>query len=144
MKLTLEVKRKYSFFWLRAIRNVRIDKCCAKCFIGHPFHEVYEATRFKDKAIVELDIKPETYVKAYYLCGLSLGFKYDENTHVAFVPAQEETIEIDNERIALKITDARRIDFESYKPSPEGEYTEEQRTCRNWIFANYIRDRMPL
>ena len=54
MKLTLEVKKKCSFFWLRAIRIVRIDKCCAKCFIGHTFHEVYEATRFKHTISVDL------------------------------------------------------------------------------------------
>ena len=36
------------------------------------------------------------------------------------------------------------IDFQSYQPHPEGEFTEEQRTCRNWIFANYLLDGMPL
>ena len=51
---------------------------------------------------------------------------------------------IENDRIRLVITDARQIDFEGYKPNPEGEFTEEQRACRNWIFANYLLDGMPL
>ena len=138
MKVSLEIKKRCSFFWLRAIRNARIDKCCAECFIGDKLNEVYEKTRFKDKATVELDIPLDESVKAYYLCGLSRGFRYDDNTHVAFVPCKE------NDKIKLVITDARQIDFQSYKPNPEGEFTHEQRTCRNWIFANYLLDGMPL
>lgn len=144
MRVSLEIKQRCSFFWLRAIRSARIDKCCAECFIGDKFNEVYEKTRFKDKALVELDITPDSRVKAYYLCGLSKGFKYENNTHVAFVPCEGQTIEIDNNKIRLVITDARQINFQKYKPNPEGEFTHEQRTCRNWIFANYLLDGMPL
>ena len=144
MRVSLDIKKKCAFFWLRAIRSARIDKCCAKCVIGDAFHEIFEGTRYKDKAHVELDIEPDARVKAYYLCGLSNGFKYDENTHVAFVPCEGQNIEIENDRIRLVITDARQIDFQSYQPHPEGEFTEEQRTCRNWIFANYLLDGMPL
>lgn len=144
MKMTLEIKQRCNFFWLRAIRNARIDKCCAKCFIGDAFHEVFEGTRYKDKALVELDIEPDSRVKAYYLCGLSRGFRYEDNTHVAFVPCEGQNIEIDNDKIHLTITNARQINFQGYQPNPVGEYTEEQRTCRNWIFANYLLDGMPL
>ena len=144
MKLTLEIKQKCNFFWLRGIHNVRIDKCCAKCFIGDKFNYVYEQTLYKDKALVELDIVPDKKVKAYYLCGLSRGWVYENNTHVAFVPCDGETISIENDRIKLTITDAREIHFQDYKPNPVGEFTDEQRSCRNWIFANYIRDGMPL
>lgn len=144
MKISLDVKKKHSFFWLRGILNVRIDKCCAKCFIAKVYHEVYEGTRYKEKAHVELDLQPDPAVKAYYLCGLSLGFRYEDNTHVAFAPCAGSNIEIENEKIHLMITDARQIDFQGYKPNPVGEFSAEQRTCRNWIFANYIKDGMPL
>lgn len=144
MRLTLEIKQRCSFFWLRGIRSVRIDKCCAQCFIGDKFNEVYEQTRFKDKALVELDITPDSHVKAYYLCGLSRGFVYNNNTHVAFVPCEGQSIHIENANIRLDITDARQIDFQGYTPHPKGIYTHEQRTCRSWIFANYILDGMPL
>ena len=144
MKLNLEIKQKCSWFWLMGIHKVQIDKCYSKCFIGDVFNKIYEQTKYQDKAIVALDIVPSTKVKAYYLCGLSKGFKYENNTHVAFVPAEGNVIQIDNERITLKITDAREIHFQDYKPNPEGEYSDEQRVCRNWIFANYLRDGMPL
>lgn len=144
MKLTLEIKKKCNFFWLRGIRRARIDKCCAQCFIGEAYHEIFEGTRYKDKALVEFDIPHDDTIKAYYLCGLSRGFRYDDNTHVAFVPCDGQNIEIENDKIRLVITDARQIDFQSYKPNPAGIYTREQRTCRNWIFANYLLDGMPL
>lgn len=144
MKLTLDIKQKCAFFWLRAIRDARIDKCCAQCFKGDKFNEVYEGTHFKEKAHIVQDITPDSRVKAYYLCGLSNGMKYENNTHVAFVPCEGQNITVDNDRIHLEITDARMIDFQGYKPTPEGEFTEEQRTCRNWIFANYLLDGMPL
>ena len=144
MKLSLDTKRKCSFFWLRGIRRVRIDQCCAKCFIGKVYQDVFNATRYKDSAHVELDVDSDDTIKAYYLCGLSRGFKYADNTHVAFVPCKGQNIEVDNDKIHLLITDARQIDFQSYKPHPDGEYSYEQRTCRNWIFANYILDGMPL
>ena len=144
MKLTLQIKQKCSFFWLRGIRNARIDKCCAKCFIGVKFNEVYEQTLYKDNALVNVDIEPDETIKAYYLCGLSKGFKYENNTHVVFVPDKGHTVTLENDRIRLEITDAREIHFQSYKPNPPGEFTEEQRTCRNWIFANYLLDDQPL
>lgn len=144
MKLILDVKQRCNFFWLRGIHSARIDQCCAKCFNADTFHEVYEATRYKDKAHVEVDITPDPKVKAYYLCGLSNGFKWEYNTHVAFVPDEGKTIEIDNERIHLTVTDARQIDFQGYVPNPVGEYTPQQRHCRNWIFANYLLDGQPL
>lgn len=144
MKLTLDIKKKCAFFWLRGICSARIDRCCAKCFIGDKFDEVYEKTRYKEKASVELEIEPDSRVKAYYLCGLSNGMKYEHNTHVAFVPCEGQTILIDNDKIHLEITDAHQIDFQNYKPNPEGEFSPEQRACRNWIFANYLLDGMPL
>lgn len=144
MRVTLDIKKQCSFFWLRAIRSARIDRCCAKCFIGDAYHEVYEGTRFKDKAHVDLEITPDPRVKAYYLCGLSRGFRYKDNTHIAFVPCEGQDIEVESDKIRLIITGARQIDFQNYKPNPEGEYTHEQRTCRNWIFANYLLDGMPL
>ena len=80
--------------------------------------------------------------RGLYLCGLSAGFNWYENTHIAFVPASGEMVSVDNKNIQLTITDARRIEFESYKPEPPGYFTQKQRTCRNWIFANYINDGM--
>ena len=144
MHLHLEIRKKCSFFWLRDIRAVDISQCCAKCFIGEKDNRVYYGTLYKSSAVIDLIVKQHPAAKAYYLCGLSEGFEWAQNTHVAFVPDSNSEIHIDNDKIKLDITNARRIHFWDYTPNPPGNYTQQQRTCRNWIFANYIKDGMPL
>lgn len=140
MRLRLETKRYHEFFWLRSIRAVNIYKCCAECFIGARESRVYHGTLHQVKAVVDIEVEKDPKAVAYYLCGLSAGYNWYENTHIAFVPAPGETIVIDNANIHLVITDAKQIDFTDYKPNPPGYFTQKQRTCRNWIFANYIND----
>ena len=142
MRLKLEIKQKCSWFWLRTIQKVRIDKCCTGCFIGKKDDRVYEATRFKSYALVDIDIQEDLKAVAYYLCGISRGMRWENNTHIAFIPRLGSRIEVKNDKIGLIITDAYEIKFQQYKPNPEGEFTQQQRKCRNWIFANYVRDGM--
>lgn len=144
MHLRLEIKKKCNFFWLRDIRGVDITQCCAKCFIGDKDNRVYYGTLHKSEAIVDIIVKQHRAAKAYYLCGLSDGFVWELNTHVAFVPDSGSEVHVENDRIKLDITNARRIHFWDYVPNPPGVFTKQQRTCRNWIFANYIKDGMPL
>ena len=142
MRLKLEVKRYHEFFWLRDIRAVDIRKCCAECFIGNRDSRVYHGTLHKAQAVIDIDVKESPKAVAYYLCGLSSGYNWYQNTHVAFVPAPGETVFIENDNIRLEITNAKRIEFENYHPNPRGYFSNWQRRCRNWIFANYINDGM--
>ncbi|MBQ8133548.1 MAG: hypothetical protein IJ711_00030 [Lachnospiraceae bacterium] len=144
MHLTLDTKKYHEFFWLRSIRHVNIHACCAECFIGNRDGRVYWNTLRKADAHIDIEIDNDPKAVAYYLCGLSAGYNWHENIHIAFVPAAGETIEIDNASIHVTITNARRIEFQDYKPNPRGYFTPKQRTCRNWIFANYINDGMLL
>lgn len=81
MHLTLEVKRYHEFFWLRDIRGVDISKCCAECFLGGKDNRVYYGTLHKPTALVDIDVIEHPKAVAYYLCGLSAGFNYWQNTH---------------------------------------------------------------
>lgn len=144
MHLRLEIKKKCNLFWLKDIRDVDITKCCAKCFIGEYDKRFWDATHEKSQALLDIDVKPNPAAKAYYLCGLSDGFVWALNTHVAFVPEDGSEVHIENDRIKLDIINARRINFWDYEPNPPGKFTKKQRTCRNWIFANYVKDGMPL
>ena len=144
MRLRLELKKKCTLFWLKDIRDVDITQCCAKCFIGAYDPHFWNVTHEKSEGVVDIIVKQHPDAKAYYLCGLSDGCVWKLNTHVAFVPDTDSEIHIDNDRIKLDITNARRIHFWDYKPNPSGNFTQRQRTCHNWIFANYIKDGMPL
>ena len=124
MHLILDVKRYHEFFWLRDIRGVDIYKCCAECFIGGKDNRVYYGTLHQPRAHINIDAVENSRAVAYYLCGLSAGFNWHQNTHVAFIPAPGECVEVDNANIHLTITDAQRIDFENYKPNPRGYFTK--------------------
>lgn len=140
MRLILEVKRYHNFFWLRKIKSCRIDACCIGCFKADKDSRVYNKTKYKKYALLDIEVEESKGILAYYLCGISAGSKYENNTHVAFIPSPGNTIRINNKQIGLVITDAKEIPFQKYRPNPPGEYTEEQRKCRNWIFANYVLD----
>lgn len=142
MHMYLEVKKTHNFFWLRAIRGVRIDRCCIKCFNAVADNRVFHATRGKKYALVSIDVLEDPQALAYYLCGISAGSVWKNNIHIAFIPSPGNTVMVNNGKIGLIITGAKQIHFEDYVPDPVGEFTKEQRTCRNWIFANYVKDGM--
>lgn len=146
MFMHLEIKNPCEFFWLRRIEAVDISQCCMKCFPGVSDKRVFAASKSAPTTI-ELEIDENMSLVpplAYYLCGLAKNWEYAKNTHVAFNPSPGDKVEIENDQIKLLITDAKEIRFQNYKPNPAGNYTQRQRTCRNWIFANYIKDGMPL
>ena len=146
MKMHLEIKKPCEFFWLRRIEAVDISQCCMKCFPGVSDNRVYAASK-SAPTVIDLEIEQSDSLippLAYYLCGLAKNWEYAKNTHVAFNPSVGDTVDVETDQIKLIITDAKQIHFENYKPNPEGVFTKRQRTCRNWIFANYIKDGMPL
>ena len=86
MRLVLDVKRYHEFFWLRSIRGVNIYKCCAECFTGDRDSRVYWGTLRQATSHIDIEVKEHPKAVAYYLCGLSAGYNWYENTHIAFVP----------------------------------------------------------
>ena len=145
MDIFLKIKKPSEFFWVRRIKNVDISRCCAKCFIGDSDTRLYHATaKGQTPRTVELELIPDDKYVAYYLCGLAKNFHYPDNTHIAFVYAPGETLQVETSQVEVTISNASRIDFEheGYVPNPMGSYTEQQRVCRNWIFANYILEKM--
>ena len=145
MTMSLRIHHKSQFFWLRKIRGVNISKCCAECFIGDKDNWLYHVTHGKDKPYpmhIEMDVEASPKFVAYYLCGLTSASSYETNTHVAFLYKPGEVLHKETEQIKLEITNARLIDFEGYMPKPKGKFTDAQKKCRNWIFANYVNDGM--
>ena len=146
MRMHLEIKEPCEFFWLRRIDDVDITQCCMKCFPGESDKRVFAASKSAPTTI-DLEIEePNSLFRpiAYYLCGLAKGWAYAKNTHVAFNPSPGDKVEVETDQIKLIITDAKEIHFQDYKPNPAGIFTQRQRACRNWIFANYVKDGMPL
>lgn len=61
---------------------------------------LYYGTLHKSHAVIDIEVIQHPLAKAYYLCGLSDGFVWKYNTHVAFVPDAGKEVQIDNDRYA--------------------------------------------
>ena len=143
MFVRLDIKRPSEFFWLAKIRGVNISKCCKQCFYGESESRLYyETIGRQTPKVIELNVMPHKNYVAYYLCGLSKGYNHRLNTHLAFICFPGENLHYETSQVDVVITNARRVEFEQYIPNPLGYFTNEQRKCRNWIFANYLRDGM--
>lgn len=136
MKLTLDSKQSCPCFWLSCVRSVRTDRQGSRCLIGDRIHTVYEQTRHKNNAHVELDIPENPRTKAYYLCGEK---PHDEGAHIAFVPCENQSVLIDNKWFRLTISNARQIDFAGCQTRIGGVLADQP-----LAFANYLSDRMSL
>lgn len=136
MKLTLDIKQSCPCFWLSCVRSVRTDRQGSRCLIGDRIHTVYEQTRHKNNAHVELDIPENPRTKAYYLCGEK---PHDEGAHIAFVPCENQSVLIDNKWFRLTISNARQIDFAGCQTRIGGVLADQP-----LAFANYLSDRMSL
>lgn len=130
MKIRLMTKKRTKCFHLCGVRDVRLNKQGLQCLVGNRLHDVYNKTHFKDKAKVELEISPDSRVKAYYLCSISKGARYEEYAGIAFTPYDGQNISIDTERFQLEIIGARQINFQESKSSNEP---------LSQVFAHYLK-----
>ncbi|MBR1396927.1 MAG: hypothetical protein IJ563_05275 [Selenomonadaceae bacterium] len=138
MKFSLKVKTKFSFFRLRGIYGTRINESNINCLKDYNFTEVYDQTRLKEKALVELNVLSDPRVKVYHLYGIAL--RQFKNVYYAFVPCTGHKVEIETNELKLQIDNARQINFRDYKPV--GDFTDKQHSSVHWRLAKYIKDGM--
>lgn len=126
-------ERPYKYLWLRYIQGINLEHHCARSFIGDydtTFHgfltSLYNYT-LRDS-------------KVYYLCGVANDRIWAHNLHIAFIPAEGESVEIDNEFCRIIIRNARQIRFSAKDiiPNLPQARLKVYSTCRNWQFANYL------
>ncbi|GMO38219.1 MAG: hypothetical protein Ta2B_17940 [Termitinemataceae bacterium] len=144
MNLKISFKKYCEFFWLMGINDVDLTKHCKKCLIGITYKDYYSITKENTKEVFPFEynrhIKHDSNNKAYYLCGLSENYVYENNTHLAFTYCPDENIIFDTEEVHVEINNAKRIEFENYNVINQNNYGSEFTTCRNWIFANYFKN----
>ena len=129
MKIKLTTKNPNNCYHLYAVRDIRMNRQMLSRLIGDRFHDVYEKTRFKYKAHVELEIPQDDNVKAYYFCGVDRWHK--ESAGVAFFPCDGQNIQINNEQFRLKIIDACQMYFQNHESTDEP---------LSQLFVRYMKD----
>lgn len=127
-------RNPYRIIWLRYVDGINLNEHCMKSLLGHNDPRVL----FRAAALPRnMELEP---CRFYYLCGVDENWRYANNLHVAFTPAESQEIVIDDEFVSLKIKNARRINIVpdyidwTLPQSADKHYN----TCRNWWFASML------
>lgn len=135
---SISVEKDYfQFLWLQYVTGVNLKKHCKPCLKGKSsIHITPKMTSAHD---IKLD---EKECKYYYLCGVSKGNKLDKNFHLAFKEKKDNIIEVSENGINITIENAERIKISADDIDPEEEFANEElyNRCRNWQFANKVKD----
>lgn len=135
---SIEVTGSFRYLWLKTVENVNLSVHCARCLIGEydsrikPFKGILEELELKDKY--------------YYLCGVALPYKWENNFHLAFKPCKGSKIDIKENGINIIIEDAERIMISPENIDPKDSHIKYKSycTCRNWQFAHWFKNRTNL
>ncbi len=133
---TIEVKGRFKYLWLKYVKDVNLSVHCAKSLVG-----AY-STRISTGLIEGSKIHLDEYVSRYfYLCGVSLPYKWSNNFHLAFRFKKGNEIKVNRNGIDIIIQDAEEIpiNIEAMEiVNHEKLSVKAYSTCRNWQFANQI------
>lgn len=132
----LHVKDNFKYLWLKGVNNVDLTNHCARSLIGK-YSEVVKNTLL-DLYDTEIDI-PKS--KAYYLCGVTEPFRYNDNFHLAFKEKDGAVLKVERNGIVIELENAEEITFSMDDIDwalPEARLKQFS-TCRNWQFANKFK-----
>ena len=130
---SIEVDGTFKYLWLKTVKDVDLSQHCARCLIGDYDNRINKDV--KEKHNIELD-----YRYVYYLCGVSLPYKWENNFHLAFRYKKGGMIDYYSNGIHVVIEDAEMLPIdEKYNNTHDKNYrVKAYCTCRNWQFANYF------
>ena len=132
---TLDVSAPLRYLWLKHVTGVDLNVHCARCLVGKYMDNISPHNPHTT------DIQLNNGI--YYLCGVSLPYVWEKNFHIAFEYSEGSRIEYANNGISVVIENAIELPIsESYidQNNPNA-WRKEFRTCRNWQFAHYLKQR---
>ncbi len=128
----MNVTKPFKYLWLKKVEDIDLSVHCAKCLVGQYINAVN--TKQKDYEDIELEDG------IYYLCGVALPYKWDNNFHLAFKYSEGNSITYENNGISIVIQNAIQlpIDEKYIDITDKHAHLKTYRTCRNWQFAHYL------
>jgi len=140
----LKYPHRYKYLWLKYVVDADLSQHCQKSLVGIRSRKFSKGAKYgyADKPPILLDETANSPF-AYYICGVSEPYRWDYNFHLAFKFVPQSTCEVKTAREHFILDHAERIDIENLerfidRGDPNYGNTE-FRTCRNWIFANYVQ-----
>lgn len=132
--ISLFIDAEFSYLWLKRITGVDLSQHCAKSLPGD-----YD-TRISKTIDAVFDIDLEDGI--YYLCGVSSPYRWSNNFHLAFTNG-DDVLTICRNGISIVISGAKELPINENSATnlqhPKLKY-KSYRTCRNWQFANYLKE----
>ena len=128
----MNVNKPFKYLWLKKVEDIDLSVHCAKCLVG----QYIDAINTKQKAYTDIELQDGIY----YLCGVALPYKWDNNFHLAFKYSKGSQITYDSNGISVVIQDAIQLPIdEKYIDTNNAKARfKTYRTCRNWQFAHYL------
>ncbi len=133
----LKITGSFRYLWLKYVTGVDLEVHCAKCLVGE-----YSTAVKKDVGETELIELDEFPAKIFYLCGVAIPFKWENNFHLAFEEATGEEFRVDELGISVTVRNAHRLPITTEAMNEINHPrigNKSYSTCRNWQFANYLK-----
>lgn len=128
------VENSFKYLWLKEVTGVDLMQHCARCLLG----DYIESINTTQKEFYDIELSNNIH----YLCGVAFPFNYDNNFHLAFRPKEDSFVYYTSNGITIEIEGAERlpISLEHINPLHPKAKFKSYNTCRNWQFANYLKN----
>lgn len=129
----IKVEASFRYLWLKAVKGVDLSHHCARCLLG----EYLKGLDRKTQELTDTALPEAPY---YYLCGVSLPYRWEKNFHLAFREKAGHILRAKRHGITVEIENAEEIKFSEADINPDDPHIKliAYRTCRNWQFAHKI------
>ena len=137
----IDIQNQWSFIWLMYVNDVDLSKHCKPCLKGYTSKKIGKWTRHEENVCLD-----ESEAKYYYLCGGSYPYKWENNFHLAWKEKRGASFEYSFNGITIRLKNAERIEFSADDVDLSQKYADrpEYYTCRNWQFANRVKEEIDL
>lgn len=129
----LAINAPFRYLWLKQVRGVELGSHCARCLLGE-YDKRIRAGMKEGRDIVLPD------APYYYLCGVSMPYRWELNFHLAFQEKEGERLITSRLGISVEIENAAEVPFSQQDINPADRHAgcKSYYTCRNWQFAHKV------
>ena len=132
MIVQIQVKTDdFRFLWLKRVTGFDPSVHCAKCLVGSYVKGLpFRGTKTGFTLDMDIDMTGIPYL---YLCGVA--GRYADNLHLPLVPALQEEVCYEDERIRVYVRGARLLTIPELPAEVRSLLTRAFHTCRNFRFG---------
>ncbi|MCX4749146.1 hypothetical protein OG455_27175 [Kitasatospora sp. NBC_01287] len=134
--ITVVGEQRYHFLWLKYVTGIDLSQHCARSLHGRYSRLVKPDTQHADVHLNEF-----SRAIAWYLCGVTTPYRWENNPHLALVEAPGHRQQLQVHGLAVELDGVKPIEFDGRHIPPDDPNAGDRafNTCRNWWFAHHLR-----